>query len=691
MNILMTLQSLDIGGAETHVVELCIELKKRGHNVAIASNGGTYIQTLMAHNIPHFQVPLHNKNPLNVIKSYRMIKDLILQNNYDIVHAHARIPAFICGLLARKKKFNFKFITSAHWVFKVTPLWRLISNWGDRTVAVSNDIKNYLMDNYNTPARQIDVTINGIDTVRFNPKTDYEMTARQFALKPKNIKIVYVSRMDSDRSMVAFQLIDAVSSLKKPNIQLLIVGGGDDLLKLQAYAHKANLQSGRDDFIVVAGARTDIDKCVSCGDIFVGVSRAALEAMSAGKPTIVAGNEGYIGIISDETLPISIQTNFCCRGCAASTVEKLTEDLQKLIALSPEERKKMGELNRKIILDKYSAKAMTDDYERAYAKLYQPKMLISGYYGHKNAGDDSILNAMLKTLDDNGLGGNLCVLSHTPYDTQKAYGVMAINRFNPCKIIAKMKSYNGLISGGGSILQDVTSTKSLLYYLKIIQMAKHYGMKVFVYANGIGPIYNPKNIKKTLQTLEHVDKITLREENSLNELRVMGMDTKNVVVTADPVFVTDMPTDDEIAEIIKDCGMKYASLPDKKLPSKGASDERQAAEGLADKSLTDKSKNNLNKNVKTIAKNDDNDKNFFLISVRDWKDNCPHFETVLADVIDHIANKNNLVPVFATMQPQKDRIITKKIMSRLACKSILLPPEYSVKEILAVMSKCRLV
>ena len=58
------------------------------------------------------------------------------------------------------------------------------------------------------------------------------------------------------------------------------------------------------------GARVDINKCVALGDIFIGVSRAALEAMAAGKPVIIAGNEGYIGIFNESTYPIALETNF---------------------------------------------------------------------------------------------------------------------------------------------------------------------------------------------------------------------------------------------------------------------------------------------------------------------------------------------------------------------------------------------
>ena len=89
----------------------------------------------------------------------------------------------------------------------------------------------------------------------------------------------------------------------------------------------------------MTGARTDINKIVAAGDIFVGVSRAALEAMSAEKPVIVAGNEGYIGIFSDDKLETAQENNFCCRGCEMSSNELLIRDVIRLIQLSDDEKK----------------------------------------------------------------------------------------------------------------------------------------------------------------------------------------------------------------------------------------------------------------------------------------------------------------------------------------------------------------
>ena len=165
MRILMATMGLDIGGAETHIVELSKQLQSQGHEIMIASNGGVYVPEIEAAGIRHFKVPMHRRNMGCMLQSYRMLRNIIRAEQPDVVHAHARIPAFLCGLL--KKRLKFPFVTTAHWVFETGGGLRYLTNWGERTVAVSEDIKAYLMREYHIPEAHISVTINLIDTEKF--------------------------------------------------------------------------------------------------------------------------------------------------------------------------------------------------------------------------------------------------------------------------------------------------------------------------------------------------------------------------------------------------------------------------------------------------------------------------------------------------------------------------------------------
>ena len=295
MKILMATMGLDIGGAETHIVELAKELKSEGHDIAIVSNGGVYVPEVEAAGIRHYAAPLNRRSMSSMVQGRKLLRAVIAKERPDVVHAHARIPAFLCGSLCKRMKIPF--VTTAHWVFDASGVLRYLTNWGERTVAVSEDIRDYLIREYNLPAGHITVTINGIDTEKFSPKLDGAGIITEFDLNQAGPILSYVSRMDEDRALVASQLIDLAPELDQavPGIQLLIAGGGNVYTQLKERAGQVNARMGRQ-CITMTGPRTDINEIVAAGDVFVGVSRAALEAMAAGKPVIVAGNEGFQGL-----------------------------------------------------------------------------------------------------------------------------------------------------------------------------------------------------------------------------------------------------------------------------------------------------------------------------------------------------------------------------------------------------------
>lgn len=364
-NLLMALMQLDIGGAETHVVELAKELSKRGYNICVASNGGVYVEELEKAGIKHYSLPLHSKKPADMLKSYKGLRKIIKEENIELVHSHARIPSFLLARL--HKRMHFPFVTTAHWVFNTGHGLKYLTDWGEKTVAVSEDIKKYLMDNYKTPEDDIFVTINGIDTDKFSDTLDKSEVCKEFGLSEDGNNIVYISRMDEDRSLVAKQLIEAIEKLDSivEDLSLLIVGGGNDFENVKALAEKANEKLGRK-AVVLTGARVDIARLISPARLFVGVSRSALEAMAEAKPVIIAGNEGYIGLFTEDKLQVGIDTNFCCRGCEQSTAERLAQEIGEFFGMWEEDIEKISRYSRELIKESYSVKRMADDTERAY-------------------------------------------------------------------------------------------------------------------------------------------------------------------------------------------------------------------------------------------------------------------------------------------------------------------------------------
>lgn len=543
--ILMALMGLEIGGAETHVVELAKQLNKEGHRIVVASNGGVYVKELEDVGIRHYKVPMNKRNLRSMRKSYFLLKDIIKKENPEIVHSHARIPGFICGLL--KKRMNFTFVTTAHWVFYTGMGLKYITNWGQKVIAVSEDIKDYLIKNYAVDSNNIYVTINGIDTEKFSPKIKGKGVMKEFNITEYDNTLVYVSRMDEDRALVAKQLIDLAPELNRKikRLRILIVGGGNVFDKLNAKANEMNASFGRE-CITMTGARTDINELIAVGKVFIGVSRAALEAMAASKPVIIAGNEGYIGLFKKEKLELAQENNFCCRGCPQSTELLLEHDIiYTMNAIGTVQRGELGEYGRKVIFQHYSVNKMASDCIRAYdaawdeSKARCHKVLMSGYYGFNNSGDDAILLSIHASMGRLNQKTKITVLANNPAQTKQKYGVEVAYRYNIISVIKAIKNCDVLISGGGSLLQDRTSTRSIVYYLSIIKCAKMFGKKVMLYANGIGPVTKPKNRQLVKSVVNRADIITLREENSLEELRGMGVENPKAYVTADPVFTMD--------------------------------------------------------------------------------------------------------------------------------------------------------
>ncbi len=177
------------------------------------------------------------------------------------------------------------------------------------------------------------------------------------------------------------------------------------------------------------------------------------------------------------------------------------------------------------------------------------KIVISGYYGSGNAGDEAMLNAVLRLFaTDPNI--KITVISVNPQDTISRHKVRAVAHLNPFAVMKEIFSSDLLISGGGSLLQNVTSRRSLYYYLGVIFIAVIFQKKVMLFAQGIGPILGnfPRRLTKFI--LDRVDLITVRDRGSLDELSRLNIFKPAIECTADPVLALDPVSLDEGRKII---------------------------------------------------------------------------------------------------------------------------------------------
>jgi len=266
------------------------------------------------------------------------------------------------------------------------------------------------------------------------------------------------------------------------------------------------------------------------------------------------------------------------------------------------------------------------------------KVIISGYYGFNNAGDEAILAAMLTSMRKFLPETEYVVLSGAPGSTSVTYDVKSIHRFQLLKIMANIRSCDVFISGGGSLLQDVTSKRSLFYYLGLIALAKFLRKPIMLYAQGVGPINNCFLKWLTGKVLSKVDYITVRDQESLEFLRNLGLSPERMQVTADAVFM-----------------LPQATLSDGKILM---------------------SRSGLSGNTDVVG-----------VAVRSW-DNDKYLGA-LVDALDVLADEGKQIYIIPFQYPA-DMVVAKKLQGALRHSSRILDRVCSTEEMLSVIGNLSL-
>jgi len=268
-------------------------------------------------------------------------------------------------------------------------------------------------------------------------------------------------------------------------------------------------------------------------------------------------------------------------------------------------------------------------------------ILISGYYGFENSGDDAILMAILDNLKSCKPDVKILVLSKKPEETKRIYGVDAADRFNFSEVIKAMKSSKLFLNGGGNLIQDESSTRSLMYYLTTIYLAKKLGLKVMLYSNGIGAVTKKMNRMITSMIINKADVITLREETSLKEIENLRVHNPKIIVTADPAFTLQPCTESETDSIL-------------------------AAEGIK------------------------KDKPLVGISLRKWK-NAQSYAKQVASAADYMIEKYDVQPVLIPMHYPHDMEICHAVASLMKHQPDIIKNKYSVPQTLGIIKSMDMV
>lgn len=369
--VFLVAMALGLGGAETHVVTLAKGLNARGLTVLVGSAGGPLTQELTSVGIRHILLPLGSRSPIHLLTAQRMLQQVVQKEGVDLVHAHARIPAFVADNALRGR---VPLVTTAHSTYRSGLFWRVFTRFGDHAIAVSADIATYIREHLGAHG-PISVIPNGIDTQKFSPLRSGEHVRRLYGIGPGPV-ILHMSRyvtrgIDLPGTVsTALALMDLFPALSHtfPTLQILLVGDGLLADEVRARADGVNRLLGRTAVIYVGG-QPKTPEFFAAADIVVGVGRTALEGMSTGKPTVIAGEGGILGYCSPKTISLLRSNNFTARSSTNRQIrEGLLEVLVNLLK-HPALCKEIGDYGRQVVETRYSGDHMVDEVLRVYLSV----------------------------------------------------------------------------------------------------------------------------------------------------------------------------------------------------------------------------------------------------------------------------------------------------------------------------------
>ncbi len=548
MKVIHLISGGDVGGAKTHVHMLLKNLSNTIDVTMVCFMEGPFVQEARELGI-HTEV-FPGKN---VFKVFRRLKAFVLEGGYDIIHCHGARGNLMGALLRRAT--GLPVVTTVHSDPRLDYLGRPISRlvygtinaWSlrqlDYRIGVSDAMTDLLISRGFDPNKLFTI-YNGLDFTPRAPKLGRDAYLKSLGLNwPQDCVIAGIAaRLNPVKDIATLIRGFALAHQSCPALRLLIAGDGEEMETLR----KLSQDLGVAEETCFAGWVEDTDSFYNALDIntLTSISEtfpySITEGARAGLPT-VASRVGGIPYLIDHGVNGFLFT--------PGDAQTLARHLATL-AEDPALRKHMGKRLYEKGMSQFSLESTLERQMNIYRSVlrrqsrrarqngHRDGVLVCGAYGRGNAGDDAILEAIVQELRQLDPDLPIWVLSRKPKETRLTYRVNAIYTFHvPCFLwrMSKTKLY---INGGGSLMQDATSRRSLWFYLFTIWAGKVLGNKVMMYGCGIGPVRYPSNrrlVGKVLQ--KRVDIITLRDVHSKAELDSMEVTAPEIVLAADPTVI----------------------------------------------------------------------------------------------------------------------------------------------------------
>jgi len=555
MKVIHLISGGDSGGAKTHVLSLLQHLNESITAQLVCFRDGPFADEARSLHIPTMIIGGNN-----IFRIRRQLTEVIRQGGYQVIHCHGARANMIGALL--RKATGLPVVTTVHSDYKLDymgrPFSRLtfgsINAWAlrqlDYRIGVSDAMVNLLIDR-GFPPDKFYAIYNGID---FTPAPD--QGARLPYLRSlgadvdgDSVVVGIAARLNPVKDMSTLIRGFAAGYAECPRLRLVIAGDGEEREKLENLAKELGVERQ----VTFAGwISGGMDRFYSALDI------NALTSLSETFPyALTEGARFHLSTVATAVggIPYLIDQDVNGYLFAPGDWEALGKHLA---ALGSDDalRRRLGEKLYEKASTQFSIQKTVDTqlhiYEEVIRRHSRPKQdrdgaVICGAYGRGNAGDDAILEAILEEMRSIDPDMPVTVLSKDPKSTRLTYRVPAVHRSNIFAWRRAMGHARLYINGGGSLIQDVTSRRSLWYYLHNIQTAHRAGCRVQMYGCGIGPVLRDSHRRMAARVLNaSVDVITLREPDSLEELKSMGVTRPRVLLTADPALTLRAAADDTV-------------------------------------------------------------------------------------------------------------------------------------------------
>ncbi|MBP3633011.1 MAG: polysaccharide pyruvyl transferase CsaB [Oscillospiraceae bacterium] len=545
MKIIHLISGGDVGGAKTHVLSLLAGLRKTEDVRLVCFMEGGFAEEARQLGIDTQVLTC------SFTAALKTLRTMINTEGFQLVHCHGSRANLMGTLL--QSKIKAPVVTTVHSDYRLDYLGRtfhrftygLINAFCIRKIkyhiGVSDAMVDLLISRGLDPQSMFSI-YNGVDFSPITPKLERKAYLESIGLSVQEDDIVFgiAARLSAVKDVATLIRGFGEACREVKNIKLVIAGDGEQHRELEKLAKQCCPEGS----YVFAGWVSDMDSFYHALDVntLTSLSETFPYALTEGARKHCATIASRVGGV-----PYLIEHGVTGMLFEAQDHKTLASHMVSL-ARNGQERQRLAENLYERACTCFSIDATVERQKEIYQVLLRRSsrlkarrdgVLICGAYGKGNAGDDSILDAILGQMRSIDPDIPAYVLSRNPSETRLRYRVGAYHTFDP-RFILRMCRTKLYINGGGSLIQDVTSTRSLRYYLTNIALAKLCGNPVLMYGCGIGPVSLPKNRKKAGKVIDrYADTITLRDPQSAEELRAMGVTRPTIMITADPALLLD--------------------------------------------------------------------------------------------------------------------------------------------------------